>query len=60
MVEPKLNKFESVRLLAARCLQISDGGKLYVDPDNESNAFALTKKEFKAGKTPLKILKEDK
>jgi len=54
----KLTKFEKVRMLSARALQVSDNAQVYLDKkSNETNSVKLAEAEFKEGKTPLKVVK---
>jgi DNA-directed RNA polymerase subunit K/omega len=57
MVTEKLSKFEKTRMLSARALQISDSAPVYLDKTKQTNSIKLAEEEYKAGKTPLKVVK---
>lgn len=55
----KLTKYEKVRMLSARALQISDNAPVYLNKrSKDTNSVRLAEAEFKEGKTPLKITKK--
>jgi DNA-directed RNA polymerase subunit K/omega len=55
----KLTKYERVRMMSARALQVSDNAPVYLDKkSNDTNSVRLAEAEFKQGKTPLKIAKK--
>lgn len=60
----KLSKYEVARLIGSRALQIANGANFLVkltDRDLEAigyNPVEIAKKEFEAGKIPLKLRKE--
>ena len=54
----KLTKYERVRMLSARALQISDNAPVYLSKaSKEPNSVRLAEAEFKEGRTPLKVIK---
>jgi DNA-directed RNA polymerase I, II, and III subunit RPABC2 len=50
-----LSKYEKSRVIGIRALQISQGAKLYVDPQGETNPLRIAQMELRKQKMPLKI-----
>lgn len=55
----KLSKFERTRILSARALQISDSAPVYLDKSKQTSTIKLAEDEYNAGKTPLKVIKDN-
>lgn len=55
ITNPKLTKYEKVRLLGTRAKQISDGSKVFIKSKKVRNAMDIAELELKHKVIPLKI-----
>lgn len=52
-----ITKYEKVRLIGTRAMQISNGAKPMIDIGNLSNPLEIAEKEYREGVIPISIIR---